>query len=380
MRWTTLTALGLLELGGGLVTGCFYTEPINQRPSIDIVRASADAVHRGDFVTFTAVTSDPENQSIELAWSAWLCTDASAVDGCDATPFETGTLAKFAFEVPPVRLEQAGQLPVKSIRIGLTAQDEYGARARPDQQAIITVDNLPPTVELDPVSRYGYVEGIDLDVFAKVTDPDDGPANVGALVWEVFTPSVTDSYTTTIVTPPSTDQLSRTERLTVHAPIGIGQWMFRATATDRLGATAVQTTTISIAPDHDPCLRQWSPIAPLDGVNALPMSVPTLFQVPIVEDDLDLYPPVPSDPILGTTRFAWSIKRPGASSFTPLATTSNGVELDPQAYAANDLVELRVQIYDRRNVAITCDPALLTCSTISDPTCIQRLTWRVAVQ
>ncbi len=366
-------------LATAVLGGCFYTEPINQRPSIDIQRESADVVHRGDFVTFTAITSDPENQTIDLAWTAFLCTDASADGGCDVMPFATGTLDKFAFKVPPVRLELNPAKPVQSILVGLSAQDAYGARARPDQHAIITVDNLAPVVMLRPDSRYGYVEGVDLDVFALVTDPDDGPDRIPALAWQVFTPMIGDTYTQSIEAPPSTDQVSRTERLTLHAPTGPGLWMVSATATDPLGATDAQTIMFDVEPDRDPCLGQWSPIAPLDGVNAVPLAARTLFQVPIVNDDLDVYPPQPADHVLGTTRFTWSIKQPGASSFVPLATTTNGVELDPGDYAANDLVELRVQIYDRRNVAITCDPTLLTCSTSSQPSCIQRLTWRVKV-
>ena len=360
------------------LTSCFYTEPINQRPSIDIDSKQSTA-HRGDFVNFEAIMSDPEVQAIELSWSAFLCTDARAPDGCDAVASETGTQEKFAFKVPPVRRELSPSKPVQSLLIQLAAQDAYGARARPDQHTVVDIDDVSPTLTLDATSRYGYVEGIDLDLFATVADMDDGPDKIGPLVWHVFTPSADATYSTTIEAPASTDQKTRTERLMVHAPLGVGQWTFQAIAKDPLGATVMADKTIAIAPDHDPCLQQWSPIAPLDGVNTYPLTALTSFQVPIVNDDLDVYPPRPSDPVLGQTRFTWSIKQPGATAFTALASTANTVDLDPKQYEANDLIELRVQIYDRRNVAITCDPALLTCSTISDPTCIQRLTWRVRV-
>ena len=64
----------------------------------------------------------------------------------------------------------------------------------------------------------------------------------------------------------------------------------------------------------------------------------------VVTDDLDPYPPVPGDPILGTTTFAWSLLAPGASSFASLAATSNSVALDPADYTPGDLLELRVEV------------------------------------
>ena len=54
--------------------------------------------------------------------------------------------------------------------------------------------------------------------------------------------------------------------------------------------------------------------------------------------------------------------------------------LDPASYQPGDIVELRVEIKDRKNTAITCADANPTCSTISDNACIQRQTWRVEVR
>jgi hypothetical protein len=111
---------------------------------------------------------------------------------------------------------------------------------------------------------------------------------------------------------------------------------------------------------------------------ALPISDPTLFQVLVVKDTLDPYPLDAGDPARGVTSFAWSIKQPGASTRTPLATTGNSVTFDPSSYAPGDIVELRVEIADRVNTAVSCDEDLPTCS--ATPSCNQRLTWRVEVR
>ena len=113
------------------------------------------------------------------------------------------------------------------------------------------------------------------------------------------------------------------------------------------------------------------------------MFEPTLFQVPVVVDDLDLYPPPQgNDPDLGTATFTWSMKAPGASAFSPLPITSNGVLLDPATFSPNDLVELRVEIHDRQPRDFSqCLPDDPTCAL--DPSelgCFQRETWTVRVQ
>ena len=112
----------------------------------------------------------------------------------------------------------------------------------------------------------------------------------------------------------------------------------------------------------------------------IPISDPTLFQVLVVADDLDPYPSVPNDPILGTTEFHWSIVPPGGTRQSLGGVTGSGVALDPNSYTPGDLVELRVEIQDRNHTPVNCPDTDLTCSVISDQSCLQRLTWRVEVR
>jgi hypothetical protein len=109
----------------------------------------------------------------------------------------------------------------------------------------------------------------------------------------------------------------------------------------------------------------------------LPVTEPTLFQVALVTDDLDSYPRLSTDPLFGTTAFAWSILPPGASERQLLVgTTGNTVDFDPGGFTPGDIVELRVEIFDRKQTPIQCADDLATCA-IAAAGCIQRQTWRL---
>lgn len=354
-----------------LAGGCFYTEPINQRPSIDIRNETTGVIHRADSVTLSAVVSDPENQVVDLAWTAYACRDVAAAS-C-ATVFQTGTQATFTFAVPSLSLGEN----VRAVRVTLAAVDVLGAHAHPDQELVIPLADYDPTLALAASSRYGFTDGTDVDVFAQLADADDD-TTMEHITWDVFPPSVSATYETQVTLIASPDHTKRTEHFVLRHPTGVGTWTVRATASDPLGHQVTADQTIVIAADRDPCLAQWTPIAPLDGTAALPLSAPTRFAVPVVTDDLDVYPTVPGDPVLGTTTFQWSIEKPGAGAFVPLATTGNAVELSPDVFDHGDLVQLRVEIFDRRAVAIPCAADALTCS-ISSTSCLQRLTWRVSI-
>jgi hypothetical protein len=100
----------------------------------------------------------------------------------------------------------------------------------------------------------------------------------------------------------------------------------------------------------------------------------------VVTDDLDPYPSVPNDPVVGTTEFHWSIVPPGGTRQPLTGVTGNAVALDPDSYMPGDLLELRVEIQDRNHRAVSCPDTDLTCSLTTDATCSQRLTWRVEVR
>ena len=359
-----------------LLTGCFYTDPINQRPSADIQQESSVAPFRGDFVDLTAVATDPENQEVDFSWRVYACKDATSPGSCDAVPFLTGLLTDFTFQIPVMRVDQP--MAVESLLVIMEATDELGAVAKPDQQLVIPVGDHPPGLMLSSSSRYSYVDGTPINVFAQYGDLDDGAAST-TIAWSVFTPMQSDTFvladpTSPVVQDPTSPDLLAGKVLT---PTGAGDWSVQVIATDPLGATTTQNLPITVTTDQPPCLEQWQPIAPLDGTSVLPITEPTLFQIPVVVDDLDVYPPL-GDPILGVATFAWSILPPGATVRQPLANTGNSVDFDPAAYRPGDIVELRVDVSDRVPRP-TCTDSDLTCAPVTSPSCYQRMTWRVEV-
>ncbi|MBX3162496.1 MAG: hypothetical protein KF773_41415 [Deltaproteobacteria bacterium] len=355
--------------------GCFYTDRINQRPSIDILPDSSAPVFRGDHVLLHAVANDPENQVVSFAWRAYACTDATTPSGCDAEPFFTSIEQHASFDAPPFRAD--GTVPTSAIRVVLEAKDELGATARPSQELVIPVLNRAPTVMLTPVLLYGGVVGTPLQVFARFTDGDD-PLDRIAVAWKAFSPQQTTFELRDLggVTDPDPKFAQRGVELTPNVP---GEWDVQVTLADPLGNAVTEHVTVVVAQDRAPCLAQWAPIAPVGGAT-LPLSGPTLFQVPLVADDLDPYPQGTLDArdILGSTRFVWSILPPGGTRTVLADATGNRISLDPATFAPGSRVELRVEIFDRKGTPISCADGDQTCSTISTD-CIQRQTWRLEV-
>jgi hypothetical protein len=369
-------AVKLLASIGLLASGCFYTDPINQRPSADIKQTSSAEVFRNGHLSLEASTYDPEGELVTVVWRVYACTDATTFDGCDQGPFETDVLTDITFMVPAFRADNT--TPVEALRVILEATDAHGATAKPDQELLLAVADQPPTLKLAKSARHGYVVGTVIDVYAQVDDEDDGATNVTLSPWKVMSPASQPPYTIVDKGPLPDDPTTYWQQFTP-SPSGAGDWIIEVTATDPLGAINTQDLPITVVPDHPPCLGQWSPLAPPPG-STLPMQDPTLFQVLVIEDDLDPYPPVPSDPVLGQSTFAWSLKPPGASSFQSLAITGNSVALDPASYTPGDQLALRVEIQDRNHTPVNCPATDPTCSVISDPSCIQRLTWLVEVR
>lgn len=353
-------------------SGCFYIDPINQRPSLDIEQTSGDVVYRGDTVRLRAIANDPDGHDVWFRWRATSCNN----DGvCDVAPFYEASDDFATFAVPMARNDEPYG-PVRTILVVLEGQDELGAFARPDQRLVIPVADRAPTLELGKDSRYGYVVSTKINVFAKVGDPDDGP-DVVTLDWEVFTPMDQPTYTLEDITVEQ-DSTATKRFGKQFRPAGIGNYEIRVTARDMIGEQTVKSLMINVGPDMPPCLRTLSPVVAPAG-SVLPMTEPTLFQVHVVADDLDPYPSV-SDPELGTTAFSWSVKTNSGVRELLDGVTGNHVALDPASYHPGDIVEVRVEIADRKQTAITCDQADATCSVISDNTCIQRQTWRVEVR
>lgn len=362
----------------GLVSGCFYTEPLNQRPSARIDQQSSAVVYRGDTVDLTSTTSDPDHDPVSYQWRAYACTDANLgvgnAGGCDQVPFEQGLLESFSFEVPRLRVAGA---PLQSVLVFLEVSDNHGATAKPVQQLIIPLGDEAPTLVASKAFHNAYVVGVPVNIFAAVGDPDDGINPPPALVWSVFSPANQPAFTfddiPNVPADPMHPELAQFGK--VLTPQGAGSWDVQVTATDVLGMTAMADVPIDVAADRPPCLQQLAPIVPPTG-QSYPLDQPTQFQVLVVDDDLDVYPPS-GDPVTGTTTFDWTVLPPGGSTRVPVSTT-NHVLLDPASYAPGDIIEVRVEINDRdfADHPISCADNQPSCGG----SCLQRQTWRVEVR
>jgi hypothetical protein len=352
------------------LAGCFYVDPVNQRPSLDIARLSTDHVYRGGSVQLRAVSNDPDGHFVYFHWRAYACTDQS---DCDAAPYFESSEDLIEVPVPMQRAELAQGAAVQWIHVWLEGQDDFGATAKPAQELWLTIENYAPTLKMNAYSSSGFVVPEPVEVFVEVTDLDDGP-EAPELTWKVYSPVGSTNYTFVDhpAAPGPTGTKSYGKLLT---PDRVGKYTVEVTATDKIAPMpTVQMIDINIVADSAPCLRTLSPIVAV-APSALPITEPTLFQVHVVSDDLDPYPGASS-----ALRFTWSLLGPSGPRQVLSGVTGNSVSINPAAYQPGDIVELRVEIADRNNFAITCADSAATCSVIPDPNCIQRQTWRVEVR
>jgi hypothetical protein len=370
---------------GSLLTGCFYIDPINRRAEIQSVDRQCDTsdadhpcdsnfvdLHRGDSVKLKAMYSDVDGRTdlCTLQWRVAAC--AGDAKACDSDLLDQRDGAISEFDVPKVLKETGG--PVESIRVELALYDDRGALT--PYTKVLTV-NDGPTLGVRRSAR-SYAIGAPIELFATYGDPDDQPSDV-AVAFTVFTPDARPAYALTdldVAEDPS-DPTHLTVGKTL-VPQELGDWDVRVKATDPHSNVTEKHFLFTVVPDQPPCLAQWAPIAPPDGAT-LPVTAPTLFEVPLVDDDLDPYPQVPDQPLLGTTTFAWSILPPGAPARQPLiGATGNSVDFDPGAFTPGQIVELRVEIFDRNHGAIACADGDPVC--FASAACNQRQTWRVEIR
>jgi hypothetical protein len=363
---------------GVLLTGCMYFDPINQKPLISPVVCaissspgrSCDLVHRGDLLQLTVDYDDPDGDRSKASfdWRAHRCS-GGGVNDCDDSAYDVQDTSMAQIEVPS---DLAG---VHSIRVNLELRDERGAAV--EQTPRYTINDAP-TLETRQAA-HSYVVGGPVELYAKYGDLDDGPLGV-TLQWDVLAPAPSAVPLTELAVPPDFTDLQHTTAGKLLVLDRTGAWDIRVTATDGKNAPVEKHLQFEAGPDEAPCIAQSQPLVAPDGA-ALPISELTRFQVPLVTDDLDPYPPLSDDAHFGTTAFEWSILAPDSPGRQILVgATGNSVELDPDAFTPGDLVELRVEVFDRKRTAIACPDAAATCSVSELPACIQRQTWRVEVR
>ncbi|CAN5665572.1 hypothetical protein BH11MYX1_BH11MYX1_17580 [soil metagenome] len=363
-----------LVLISACLSGCFYTDSINQRPSLDIHQVDPGAaVYHNNTLAFAAIKNDPDGDSVAVTWRAYACTGTI----CDQAEFTSGADTTFTVTTPATRTN--GEV-FDTLHVVLEGRDVHGATARPSQTLDLNVIDAPPTLVLSKDARNSYVVGTDIGIYARVGDLDDGFANVTLGPWIAMAPASAANITLSETLAVAPDADPRFEQLGMKfTPMAIGDWNIEVTATDPGGLAATEELPVSVVADHPPCLAQWEPTATPVAGTTVPMTDPTLFQILVVSDDLDPFPSPPSDPF-GTTEFHWSIVPPNGTRQLLTGVTGSGVALDPDSYTPGDIVELRVEIQDRKHTAVNCPATDLTCSVISDQSCLQRLSWRVEVR
>lgn len=382
-RTVALTSGIVKRLGLPLVLalaapGCFYIEQINQRPSISIRQLTDGNATRGSVLSFEAETDDPDGDFVAPSWHAFACTTAvGPTSDCDRTAFESGTDPMFEFTVPVTRGDGT---PVLAVRVVLAATDDRGAAARPEPELAVAVGDGLPVLSVRKVSAHDFVTGSAIHLFADVTDPDDD-APALSLAWTAFSPAGNPPFTLTEnPTAPPAIAGHRGEEyvLVAGAP---GDWDVQVAATDPIGKTTTADILLTVTADSPPCIASETPIA--EAGQTLPLFEVTQFEVPVVTDDLDTYPPELGDGDAGAATFTWTLATNGGAR-VPLAIAGNAIELDPVHLHSGDVLDLRVEVADRidRQASFdACGDALASCAIDpAIPSCTQRQTWHVEVQ
>lgn len=355
------------------LAGCFYVESINQRPSLDIRQDMVGDVFRGEVVSFTAVTFDPDDHDVNVRWHVYACTDATTFSDCDAESSATGDQRNFELTVPMTRLDGR---PTQGIRIVLDGIDDHGATAKPTDQLQLEVKDRSPDLDLQRRSVYQqmgpqFVVGMPIDIFAIYGDGDNEVDDL-ALVRTILSPTQVPINITeeTIAAPAGKKQLHW-----VLTPQVIGEWTVEVAVTDPSQNETKKAEKMTVVDDRPPCIESVEPQIAVPG----PQEIfdERTFQVLAVSDDLDSAPRTPGGSQFGDATFSWSVL--GPTGGRQIVSTAKQFPFDPDVYVPGTIVEIRVEIKDRKATPVTCADAEATCS-IGANACLQRQTWRVVAR
>jgi hypothetical protein len=367
--WASLAAALLAPLAG-----CFYVEPINERPSADIEWVQPEQPGRGDSVTVQPYIYDPDGDETVPSWSAFACTG----DGCDAAPFDTANTYAFEFATP---LFTNGGAPTERVEVELQVTDEWGAAAVPIQRLDIIVGNAAP--QLEPLQRSGrvfrgsYPVGTPVRLTAQADDADDGVEGLSFDDAVLFPPTgatLEDATFVRIDPIAIPDDGEAVWELVADVP---GLWEVSVVVRD-FAAFDNERVGVSVAADHPPCIGASDPGFPPEGARIVVDEL-RRFSVLAIDDDLDLYPaPSPNDEILGAASFRWFLASPATGgALEPIAVDGNGVDIDPAAWTPGDQLELRVEAVDQIDRPL-CDASMASCELVAE--CFQRQTWSLEVR
>jgi hypothetical protein len=358
------------------LAGCFYVDPINERPGADIRRIQPELPNRGDTVEVHAKIIDPDGDATVPDWRAFACD----LDGCDALAFDTSAdEVAFVFTAPFTRDSGA---PATYVHVELAVVDALGAPALPPQSVDINVGNAPPSVMAPQRSGRFFRGAFPVDTTVTLTfaatDGDDGLAGLTFEPVQLFPPSgatLEDAVFARVDDALAADGEAIYE-LTASAP---GQWEVALTVSDPLGVSASSGNVgVPFAADHPPCLHVADPEFPPADARIV-LDERRRFAVLAIDDDRDVFPPPPlDDDVLGAASFRWWLATPASGgALEPLAVDGNGVTLDPAGWSPGDLLELRVEAVDREDRPL-CDSTMASCELVAG--CFQRQTWAMEVR
>ena len=252
-----------------------------------------------------------------------------------STPTPSCTIDRARHASCPVTLSTSAGSRSTSIARHARGDATIAARPRaPSQFPMLTVTDAAPTLELGTDRRARFVgRRADRRVRARTAIPTTGrcgtPTVADHVAWAVFTP---DGQPPTRAdrsrcSPEPCDPGHVTVRPAAASRRQAGDWDVRVTATDAHSVPTAEAPARSPSPPISRRASRSGRRSRRRTARPLPITEPTLFQVPLVADDLDPYPPAPGDPVLGTTTFAWSILPPGAPARQPLVgATGNSVD------------------------------------------------------
>jgi hypothetical protein len=354
------------------LAGCFYVDPINERPSADIEWVDPETPSRGERVEVEPLIYDPDGDETVPSWSVYACT----TDRCDDAPFDTANTYRFVFETP---FFTANGSPIERVEVELEVYDEWGAAAVPIQRLDIIVGNAVPMLE--PLQRSGrffrgsYPVGTPVRVTARASDEDDGVAGLTYHDPVLFPPPGTTLEDATLVRVDGEDSDGEAIWELVAAEPGL--WELQVSVQD-FAVVDVERVGVPVAADHPPCIGASDPAFPPEGARIV-VDQSRRFSVLAIDDDLDLYPaPSPDDDILGAASFRWFLATPASGGvLEPLAVDGNGVDIDPAAWTPGDQLELRVEAVDQVDRPL-CDAAMASCELVAG--CFQRQTWSLEVR
>lgn len=357
-------------------TGCFFTDPINDRPVARISIENDPPFHKGSTVMFDAAKSvdDDADDDLRAHWRAFACSSASPPICEPLVDSVTKENLVDAFELDiPMDLSLD---TMATINVELRVEDDSGASGLAIES--IVIENRIPTINVSldegPNQRPGGGPVLGLPV-SLTAEPVDEDGDEPVLSWDFEGPptSLRASVVFNQIGP-------NTYELDADVP---GGWKFLLSADDGVGGVGEREVTFDVSADLEPCIQATDPVA-VDGASYIVerSDGPRRFAVLHVVDELDVFPLADGlHPAIEQTRFSWKIATPDTNgALVPLSghVVSDYV-LDPSAFSPGDLVELQVEASDRVT-RDACDSAQTVCSSSILPNCFQRLTWGVEIR